>query len=525
MKKFKALCCLLLLAACSSRFVPPAVPDLSRIGKERNADIIRLLAEADMLAAKGDYVSLKQAYTTYENLSSTLPYQLGHKEKQWRTALLLVLREKELAVYGSPHMARANQLARSGSFPEEYRILTRFVELIPFTTKGIANQEFTNTEELRQRTEWIRANLPILDFLRTRAPGDEFFAYLYLSLAFSLSDAVETVLDARRIAETLSESPLLGYRLAAGLPADVRVLEKLADEYPGFGEVFYFLGDASMSRQEIVSAEKNYSRAFSRIPESVNVTLSLGNIKYWFEELQSAFDFYQKTLDSLPEHHDALLGQAVCLGYLGRHKEAIEVLRTILLFGHARTGEAYYWIAWNRNMLGQYEAALQNALEAEKILEDNPLLFSLFGMIHFNQDELEEAEIRFLAANRLDPLYFEPAFHLGKINARKENWIYSGYYFEAAATCCLHEEGKLTELMEQIQEMSVEEERKQRFLARKKRQMAQIQLEKATSDFNAGAGYYNAGYKEKALEFLEKSAGHTAFEERAKTLMDRLKKE
>ncbi|MCJ7682382.1 MAG: hypothetical protein MUP70_16765, partial [Candidatus Aminicenantes bacterium] len=87
MKIFKVLCCLLLLAACSSRFVPPVVPDLSRIEIERNADIIRLLDEADRLAVKGDYVRLKQAYTTYEYLSSTLPYQLEHKEKQWRTAL------------------------------------------------------------------------------------------------------------------------------------------------------------------------------------------------------------------------------------------------------------------------------------------------------------------------------------------------------------------------------------------------------------------------------------------------------
>lgn len=357
MKQFAALCVFLLTAACSSRFLPPAVSDLSAIEKTRTTDIERLLSEAADLAAKGDYVSLKQAYTIYQNLSSTLPYRMEHREKQWRTALLLILKEKELAVYGTANMKQVNQLVRSAIFPEEYRILTRFVEWIPFATKGIAQQEIMNSEALRQRTEWICTHRPILDFLRIRAPGDEFFAYLYLSIAASFSDGEETVRDARRIAETFSTSPLLRFRLAVGPQPDVPALEKLVEDNPGFGEAFYFLGDAAMGRQEIVSAETNYQKAFSRIPESVNITLSLGNIEYWFEELRQAIDFYQKTLDLLPEHHDALLGKAVCLGYLGRHKEAIEVLRTILLFGHARTGEAYYWIAWNQNMLGLYDTA------------------------------------------------------------------------------------------------------------------------------------------------------------------------
>lgn len=525
MKKLWALYGLVLFAACSSRVVPLRVQDFSLIEINRAQDIERRLVEAERLAAKGDYISLQQAFMTYENLVSTLPYRLEHKERHWKTALLLVLREKEMAVYGSSHMARANQLARSTVFPEEYRILSRFVELVPFTAKGIANQEFTNTEALRQRTEWIRTHRTVLDFLRIQAPGDEFFAYLYLSIAASLNDAEEDVRRALKIAETFISSPLLRFRLAIGPQPDEEALKTLADESSGFGEAYYFLGDAAMARQEIVTAEKYHLQAFSRISESVNVTLSLGNIKYWFEELKTSIEFYQKALDSLPDHHDALLGKAVCLGYLGRHGEAIEVLRTILLFGHARTGEAYYWIAWNQNALGHYDTALQNAGEAEKILEDNPLLFSLFGMIRFNRAEMEEAEKRFLAANRMDPLFFEPAFHLGKINARKENWVFSGYYFEAAATCCIHEEEKITEMMDRIGQMSVAEERKQRLLAKKKRQQAQLQLEKATSNFNAGAGYYNAGYQDKALEFLEKASDHSAFEEQAKALIDRLKRE
>ena len=525
MKKIGVFCCLLMCMSCFSRFAPPGHFNFSPDEQKRTAEMEARLAGADLQAAKGDYVNLKEAFWTYKNLSSTLSYHLEHREKQWRIALLLALREKELAVYGSSSMTWANELVRSRAFPEEYRIMTRFVELIPSATKGIANQEFTNTEALRLKKEWIVDHRSILDDLRSRAEGDKFFAYLYLSIASSLSDAARDVCIARRIAESYSDSHLLRYRMAVGINPDIKSLERVIEENPEFEEVFLFLGDSAMAMQEIVSAETHYLRAYNRVPESVNVSLSLGNIKYWFEELNTAIEFYQKTLDSLPDHHDALLGKAVCLSYLGRHKEAIEVLRTILLYGHARTGEAYYWIAWNQNILEQYDAALQNAEEAEKILEDNPLLFSLFGMIRFNRDELEQAEKRFLAANRMDPLFFEPAFHLGKINARKENWVFSGYYFEAAATCCLHEEEKLTEMMDRIGRMAVAEERKQRILAKKKRQMAQIQLEKATSNFNAGAGYYNAGFKDKALEFLEKSAGHTVFAEQAKTLMARLKRE
>jgi hypothetical protein len=51
-----------------------------------------------------------------------------------------------------------------------------------------------------------------------------------------------------------------------------------------------------------------------------------------------------------------------------------------------------------------------------------------------------------------------------------------------------------------------------------------MQLTKATSWYNAAAGFYNAGFPNKALQLAEKAASHSALKEKADDLLDLMKK-
>ena len=78
--------------------------------------------------------------------------------------------------------------------------------------------------------------------------------------------------------------------------------------------------------------------------------------------------------------------------------------------------------------------------------------------------------------------------------------------------------------MEAIRNSAFSEERKKKHLARKTSQLRKIRLTKATSCYNAAAGFYNAGYPDKARQLAEKAASFEALKDRAEELLRLMKK-
>ena len=161
---------------------------------------------------------------------------------------------------------------------------------------------------------------------------------------------------------------MIRYNLALLPKGSSAVLERLIQDDSQFYEAFFFLGQKALKKRLLVTAEKNFLKAYEHIPESSSLVISLASIYFAFEELDKSLKFYEKMLAVAPAHRDALLGKAMCLSYLGRHKEAINICNNMLSLGKYYLGESHYWLAWNQNELGEWENAWENIESAKKYM-------------------------------------------------------------------------------------------------------------------------------------------------------------
>jgi tetratricopeptide (TPR) repeat protein len=274
----------------------------------------------------------------------------------------------------------------------------------------------------------------------------------------------------------------------------------------------------------LVTAENNFLKAYQKIPESSSLVISLASIYFAFEELEKSLDFYEKTLAMAPGYRDALLGKAMCLSYLTKHEEAIDVCENILALGKYYLGESHYWLAWNQNELELWEKAWENIETAKKYLIGHSDVYFLAGLVAFNQKHLDVAEQNLVEAHKKDESNGDPAYYLGKIKNIQKDWLNAGAYFESASRRYEIKENMIKERIKAIIDSAFSEERKKKHLARKRSQLRAMELTKATAWFNAAAGFYNAGYPKKARPLVEKAASHSALKEEADDLLKKMKK-
>jgi len=482
--------------------------------------------EADTLFKKGSYTCLKEAFQTYHGLLSGPNYQEQTKEKLIKTGLLLSLREKELGILKNKYLEQPSDLIKGSPSLSEFSHYIEIVNLIPRETKG-ATQD-TSADISRVFTTWDKLKKNINTWneqLREKSETDEFFAYLYISLNRSLPFHIKTKEkpDFSRLLEVFPDSPLIQYILSLYPKENQKSLEELIQREPRFYEAYYFLGEIALRHKQLITAEKNFLKAYEQIPESSSTIISLASIYFSFEELEKSLEFHEKALRMAPAYRAALLGKALCLGYLGKNEEAIEILNMLIKLGKYYMGDAHYWLAWNHNELESLHEAWGNIEKAKNYFVGYSQVLSLAGIIAFKKENLEVAEENLKEALELDRSNCEASYYLGKVYAVYQDWKESGIYFEKAALCNEGKEKKLEDKIKEIENSDFSEERKVRLIKKKRIQLKKTVLTKATFFYNAAAGYFNAGMKEQALSLAQKATLHSALKEKAEELILNIK--
>ncbi len=365
--------------------------------------------------------------------------------------------------------------------------------------------------------------------LKEKSMTEEFYAYLYIARNCQFSYSIKGKKVIREEADLtpfqgiFAQSPLIQYKLALCPKEDIESLKKLLAKESRFHEIYYFLGEQALQRKLLITAEKNFLECFRYIPESLPTVISLASITFAFEELDKSLNFYDKAIALSPESRDALLGRAICLSYLDRHDEAIEVCNEILRLGGYYLGDTQYWLAWNQNELERLDEAWESVEKCKTYFIGYSQVFSLAGVIAYKREEKKVAEKNFQEALRLDSNNCEAAFYLGKIYADHREWAKSGEYYERAALCHYGKELALERKITEIEDSDFSEERKQKKIAQKKAQLKKTILTKATFFYNAAAGYFNARMNEQALELAQKALFHSALKEKAEELIQEIK--
>ena len=229
----------------------------------------------------------------------------------------------------------------------------------------------------------------------------------------------------------------------------------------------------------------------------------------------------------MPDHREALLGEARALIYLGRHDEAIAVLDRMITLGTWYLGEAHYWRAWNRHRLKQYDAANEDVPAARSRLPMDPQLDKLAGLVALARNEIERAEREFRAAvehlagrGQRD---CDAGYYLASTLVMQRKWAEAAPLFEAAVPCYAEDEKAARARIGEIAASDLPGARKVRMTAAKEREIAGHQAQQARAAFNAAVACANLGQLDKARPLAERAASHPDLRDPANALLARIR--
>jgi len=456
------------------------------------------VSAADRLVDEGCYACLQEAFRIYEAVADTA--------KQFSTALLLAMREKELGLDAAPWVERARLLAT----PESTTYLD-IVSAIPWTTVAVAADFEAPRPPVERVQEWQA-------FLARPGSNSLLDAYARQALTCSRPGGVPSLDD------DPAGRAVLQYRLGICGIAQRARLDTVFAASPRFVEVGFFLARIEMvngtAQQRISRALPLLTDAHAAIPNAPVITVTLANVWRARNEFARALTLYDEALMVRPTQRDALLGRAMTLTYLGRGEEAIATATKMIELGTWYLGDAYYWRAWNLYQRDQLEAAADDVVSAKQLQRSGALL-TLSGMIAYDQMRRIDARRDFDAAKAMNPGTNCPAmWYLGLINLDERLAPAARDMFASAAACYTEAAATAREDMANLPpDLSPEALEQQR--RDYERRIADNVRQEARSALNAALLSQQLADREAAERFARIALGHELTRERAQAVLER----
>lgn len=503
------------------------------------------LEEAHRQLNRGCYRGLTKAWEILKPLLSQSSPWPELKSKVWpeyiKCGLLLALREKELGLNTST-LNEFSSLTDSdktlSSSAAELQELIDFYEIVkeaPIHSKGIMaydEEQFEAKPKVQAQEKWPKdlerrkkeAEHRLKRMIK-RAQEDEIAAYFWLTAYDHYFFYQDSELKPQTLLALFPRSRLVRFKMAiTSSPLPRRdLLEELLLEEPEFYEAHYFLGEEAFRRGLLLAAERHYFEARQGLPPSPIMAISLASVYFHLEELEKSLEMYEEALQLLPGYREAMLGKAICLSYLHRHDEAMKCLQTMIDLGYWLLGEAHYWMAWNLYHLTRYEEALNHCFEAQRRLPTSSEVFSLTGTVALELNLFLEAEENFNQALAYEANQVEALVGLARLEARRENWLKAGEYYERASLVYENQSQAIRAKIKEIEASDMSEERKLVQLKRKEGQLENLIQTKAACLYYGAICYFHAGFHEKALKLAEEAASHLSFKTKASELILKIK--
>ena len=415
-----------LLAGCASAPLKPA--DLAA----RDA--------ADALVRQGCYDCLLEAKSAYERLAVGKARPLL-STRVFEVELLLVLREKELAIDSSAARRRAAALASELPETAEAGRYLAVVDAVPADDVGVSRAE--DAEFRRTQSGYISRIDGELAWLA--AGTMQAHVRQYLALALDCSYLSRRRVPAQPASETAPRDaapdapPLIAYRTGICGSVSRAVLERVRQDVPRFVETAYFLVCYAVATAQQTGggkARELLSDVSARFPGSPSVVYLSGNFEQLIGDCRAALKYYDATIALTPGHENAWLGRVVCQSFLKRTDEAIAAASHMIEESMFNLHEAYYWRAWNRHLRGDLEAARAD-IERAKAIASNGRIHTLAGVIEHDQDDLNPAERDLVAAMNASEgdKNCTARWYLGLVEMKRNRWLESAAQFEGAMKC------------------------------------------------------------------------------------------
>jgi tetratricopeptide (TPR) repeat protein len=487
---------LVFMAACAPKTVPPK-PSLAE------------LARAESLVRRGCYACLIDAHGIYTRLE--------HVKGIADTAVLIAVREKELGI-------------PSDAAPTPGPLVAAASLVIGETSGMDPIQRAAVTGRDRQPTE---KNNPVRRALDPLFGTDLAGTYVALAIDCESPQLIQSV-DMAGLTKQFDGVPLIQFRLArCGRPAIAPKLEALREGDPRWTDTLFWEARAALigspaSGIDFPKAIGLFAEARSALPKSLAIAMGWANANLSAEDFEAALSGFDDVLTSFPTHRDAMIGRVTALSYLLRHHDAIAGATRLIDLGTWHIGDAYYWRAWNRYHLKEFEPAWEDVEDAVKGLS-NSGVFMLAGLIAYARKDLTTAVDRFDTAFKVNPTVCDAVWMSGLVNIDQEQLITAAPKFARAMTCFISAAAALREDRERREKQidargTPATARETRLLERLKRDAENADERSAQSAFNAAQCYARTGDRGLALNLVDVAIEHPRMKDKAEALKAAIEK-
>lgn len=506
------LAAVLLTAACAPKGPSP--------------QLVAEIAKADSLLRAGCYTCLHEALGIYQK----------HKVAQgsFDAALLIAIREKELGIPADDALrlvrelpSEAPSLAQGGS---RSNALLAGAQLVVGETSGL---------DPVQRAALMGGRPPIDKDNPRRRALDPWFGkdvvatYVALTLDCESSRLIESV-DMAGLTKIYEGQPLMQFRLSrCGRPAQVKHLATLRANDPRWTDTLFWEARGAIAGAPggVIDLSKVialYAEGRAAFPKSLALTMAWANANLSSEEFAPARTGFDDVLSVFGEHRDALIGRVQALSYQMQHPEAVATATRVIDLGTWHLGDAYYWRAWNRYHLKEYETAWADVENAIKGLA-NSRAYMLAGLIAYERKELPTAVQRFDRAYEIDSSACDALWMSGLVSIDQTELGVAAPKFTKAMTCFISVAASLRQNRTRVEQQIAARgtpatDRETRVMERFTRDAENADEKSAQSAFNAAQCYARTGGRAVALNLVDVAIAHPRMNEKAVALKAAIEK-
>jgi tetratricopeptide (TPR) repeat protein len=481
------------------------------------------LLSADAAVLAGCYDCLLRAQDAYDRLAASKYVKRDSVAlRRFETALLIALRQKELALDGSAAFERARSLgAQLPASIGAARMLAMADAVVPDAVGRVVGVQRANAAYVQR----IAAEIAWLDSSSIRGVVKQ---YLALALDCSYDARVlapnrQPGASARRPVLQPGSPPVIVYRTGICMSADTNMLAAVLAQLPRFPEAAYYAGSALAFFADLDGGERAGAllrQAYDRFPRSRSVTFMSGWLAMEIGDCETALRMYDETVAIDPGHEVALLQGTICLSRSHRDSQVLSRATRLLALRGALTQPAYYWRALSRYRLEDTTGA-RTDIDAAKALDRDANALTLAGIIENDQGELTLAEQDLRAARALPrgDQNCTAAWTLGLVLAKTARHAETADDFETAASCYDVAAAVLGLRMRGIRERP---SRNPAYTARQLDALARDSSEQQTryhlAALNAAGFRANTGQLARARELLDIAARDTRLAQQVETI-------
>jgi tetratricopeptide (TPR) repeat protein len=479
------------------------------------AQALAELAKADTLLRDGCYACLQEARVIYERRQ--------HAQGMFDAALLLHVREKELGVPTTPP-SLAQPTAREAA-------LIAAAQLLMGEVSGLDPVQRAAITGVIKRP--IQKDNPARRALDPLFGSDLAATYIALSIDCESAPILEGI-DLPALMKTYENVPLMQFRLArCGLPPLTAPLVALRKNDPRWNDTLFWEGRRAIVGSatggiDLSQAIALYGEGRAAFPTSLALAMAWSQANLSAEEFEPALSGFNGVVAAFPEHRDALIGKVQALSYLLRHQDGVEAATTLIELGTWHIGDAYYWRAWNRYHLKEYESAWADVENATRGVS-NARVFMLAGLIAYARTQLETAEQRFDRAYQVDSSACDALWMSGLVSIDRTELGTAAPKFTKAMTCFISVAASLRQNRERLEQVIAKRgtpatDRETRQMDRFARDAENADEKSAFSAFNAAQCYARTGGRGMALNLVDVAIAHPRMEEKARALKAAIEK-